>query len=305
MVAAYQHAVHRGYEHRNQHDERKQASTRHRQSLDELANVQYSVFDATGRLSPPISLEEAITGVSSLTVPTQPIQPAELPERSRARTKRLQPSKLYERATNDPGSIMHSSSAGELGTLRTRLRRPKKLDPYRDPIARTPSIVDSRAVSPSRNLGLRGKSRSQPRPATLSPKRYGSHRSTVGANRGSGERQLEPAAHGGSAASERPRVVSRGNMTVCITRPSTQSLLRRSASDPFGATRLGRTTTPPTGSIRTWKQMLKSATWADQRPSSLDWKAEPEAGERGLPDLRRALKRASGFASKQYVLARA
>ena len=289
----------------------KLGASRHRQSLDELTTVEFSTFaNAAGRLSPPVPMEVDTSEPSTphATCSGDPVQPPgggrDVPART-ARTARTTRSKLYERLSSDPGSIMHGSSLSELGTLRTRLRRPKRLDPYHDPIPRTAPSGDPRAVSPSRRLALRGKPRSEPRPATLSPKRYGSYYSVVGVNGGSSGRQLEAASHSASAASDRPRVVARGNMTVCLTRPSTQSLLRRSVSDPTASIRIGRTATPPTGAINDLKQMLQSATWADERPSALEWHAAPELGELGLPHLRRALKTASGFHSKRYILARA
>lgn len=287
-------------------------ASRHRQSLDELATVEFSTFaDTTGRLSMPVPMHdvEISTGTNEPSTPTttQSDDPVRRPSARAvpARTKRTKRSKLYERSSSDPGSILHGSSLSELGTLSTRLRRPKRLDPYHDPIPRTASSADPRAVSPSRRLGLCGKPRSQPRPATLSSKRYGSHYSEVGASGGSWGRQLEAAAHSGSVASDRPRVVARGNMTVCLTRPSAQSPLRRSASEPITSIRIGRAATPPTGPIDDLKQMLECATWADERPSSLEWHSAPELGEPGLPHLRRALKTASGFVSKRYILARA
>ena len=280
------------------------SKSRHRQSLDELAYVEFSGFaGTTGRLSPPVSLEAA-TESPAVAQPSHVVGLPELGQAVPTRPKRPKRAQLYERSTSDPGSIMHGSSLSELGTLRTRLRRPRRLDPYHDPIPRTAVSTDPWAASPSRNLGLRGKTRSQPRLATLSPKRYGSYYSTVGANSGSWGRQLEAAAHGGSMALDRPRVVARGHMTVCLTRPSTQSALRHSASDPT-TTRVGRTPTPPLGSTADWKQMLQKAKWADERPSALEWQADPELGEPGLPHLRRALRTASGFQSKRYILARA
>ena len=106
-------------------------------------------------------------------------------------------------------------------------------------------------------------------------------------------------------ALDRPRAVPRGNMTVCLTRPSAQSQLRRSTSTPSTIGRISQSATPPKRAISDWKEMLRNATWADERPSAFEWKAEPELGEPGLPHLRRALKMASGFESKQYILTRA
>ena len=283
------------------------SKSRQRLSLDELAFVQFGsspgFADTTGRITPPVSLE----AVADSPAAAQPSHLLGLPELGRAvptRPKRPKGAQLYERSSSDPGSIMHGSSLSELGTLRARLRRPRRLDPYHDPIPRTAVSTDPWAASPSRNLGLRGKTRSQPRLATLSPKRYGSYYSKAGANGGSWKRQLETADHGSSVALDRPRAVARGNMTVCLTRPSTQSALRRSASDPTTTTRVGRTPTPPLGSTADWKHMLQQATWADERPSALEWQADPELGEPGLPHLRRALRTASGFQSKHYILLR-
>lgn len=277
----------------------KPVPARDRQSIDELVNVRFSVFaDSSGRLSTPGSVGAADNS-------TAPKQPSDMSGSHRRGARSKQRLKLYEHANSDPRSILHSSSLGEMGTLRTRLRRPKRLDPYHDPIPRTAPSVDARALSPSRNLGLRGKSRSEPRLATLSPKRYGSKYSTICAAGSTRMHGLGVAAHSSSMASDRPRVVARGNLTVCLTQPTAHSMLRRSASSPLFPMSVDRASTPSTAYLTEYKQKMKGAPWADERPSALEWTAEPELGDMGLPHLRRALKTADGFESKRYVLARA
>jgi hypothetical protein len=300
------------------------SAPRHRQSLlDGLTGVELSAFaDASGRLSPPVSLEDRGDGGGSSSSPFQTPAPAPpsvsgttgsgSSSRRRAERAAKRRNQLYEHPGSDPRSILHGSSLGHCGTLRTRLRRPKRLDPYHDPIPRTAPSMDARAISPSRNLGLVGKSRSQPRFATQSPKRYGSRHNRVPVaahpRGGSGTGPQwnggthSTGAHGSAAAAaDRPRAVARGNMTLCLTRPSP---LGRSLSSPV--LRSADHSSPvESTAIADLKEMLQSATWADERPSALEWKAEPELGEPGLPHLRRGLKTAAGFESRRYVLARA
>jgi len=182
------------------------------QTLDQLASVS---FVPRGAASPVFSCDSSPGSAAGRATPERaPGSPEQ--QAPQARTPLLEHSPP---AT----SLGRSASLDEVGTLRTRLARPRRVNPY----------FSAEAVDPSsRRLAVRGVTRSQVPSGRLDThKQLGfrhtrgmglvlPHCSTGAAGGGGGPRHQPSSAHG-LVPLERPRSISCGSMTVAITKRPT------------------------------------------------------------------------------------